>query len=63
MFSLFKSRLCAFRQEGSSLYFPYVYVKHVTPREGPFFALGLGHNLNKLGRGPLGHATYQISRL
>ena len=22
-----------------------------------------GHNLNKLGRGPLGDATYQISRL
>ena len=24
---------------------------------------GPGHNLNKLGRGPLCHATYQISRL
>ena len=22
-----------------------------------------GHNLNKLGRGPLGNATYQISRI
>ena len=25
--------------------------------------LPMEHNLNKLGRGPLGHATYQISRL
>ena len=31
---------------------------------GPFLAPGaMGHNLNKLGRGPLGDATYQISRL
>ena len=32
--------------------------KYVTPRVGPFMAQG--HNLNKLGRGPLGDATYQI---
>ena len=37
------------------------YVKHVTPRVGPFFAPWL--NFNKLGRGLLVDATYQISRL
>ena len=35
-----------------------MYVKHVTPRAVPLLAQG--HNLNKLGRGPLGHATCQI---
>ena len=35
--------------------------KQVTPGAGPF--LVTGHNLNKLGRGPLGDATYQIARL
>ena len=32
------------------------YAQHVTPRAGPFLAQW--HNLNKLGRGPLGDATY-----
>ena len=36
-------------------------VKHVTPGAGPFRPKG--HNLNELGRGPPGDATYQISRL
>ena len=38
-----------------------VYVKHVTPGVGHFWPHG--HNLNKLGRGLLGDATYQISKL
>ena len=33
-------------------------MKHVTPGAGSFFPRG--HNLNKLGRGPLGDATYQL---
>ena len=33
-----------------------VYVKHVTPGQGPFWHHR--RNLNKLGRGPLGDATY-----
>ena len=33
----------------------------MTPGAGPFLAQG--DNLNKLGRGPLGDATYQISKL
>ena len=37
------------------------YVKHVTPWAGHFWPKG--YNLNKLGRGPQGDATYQISRL
>ena len=52
------SRSCDFRQEDSfmfSLYKPYG-MKNLRP-------MGRGHNLNKLGRGPLGDATYQISRL
>ena len=35
--------------------------KHVTPGAGPFWPQW--HKLNKLGRGPLGDATYQVSRL
>ena len=42
-----------------SLYKPML--KHMTPGGGPFWPHG--HNLNKLGRGPLGDAIYQISRL
>ena len=38
-----------------------VYVKHVTPGAGPFWLLG--YNLNKLGKGLLGDASYQISKL
>ena len=37
------------------------YVKHVTTRAGPFWPQG--HDLTKLGRGPLDDATYQILRL
>ena len=56
------SRPCGFIQEDSFMFFPIsAYVKHVTPGVGPFWPLG--HNLNKLGRGQLGDATYQISRL
>ena len=36
------------------------YVKHVFPRRDCFWPQR--HNFNKLGRGPLGHASYQISR-
>ena len=56
------SRPCGFRQEDFFMFFPiYAYVKHVTPRWGHF--LPQTHNLNKLGRGPLGDATYQMSML
>ena len=56
------SRPCGFRQEDFFHVFPTSdYVKHVTPRVGPFFAPWL--NFNKLGRGLLVDATYQISRL
>ena len=42
--------------------FPYISLsKHVTPGVAHFWPKG--HNLNKLGRGLLGDATYQISRL
>ena len=37
------------------------YVKHVIPRGWDHF-LPQGHNLNKLCRGPLVDASYQISR-
>ena len=37
------------------------YIKHVTSGAGPFWPQG--HDLNKLGRGLLDDATYQISRL
>ena len=39
----------------------YAYVKHMTPRAGHFYPQG--YNLNKLGRGLLGGATYQLSSL
>ena len=52
------SKLYCFRQEDFSIE---VYVKHVTLGAGPFLAQG--YNLNKLGKSPLGDATYQISRL
>ena len=54
------SRPSGFRQEGFFT-FSLRLVKHLTPGVGPFMAQG--YNLNKLGRGPLGDATYQISRL
>ena len=47
-----------FRQEE----FFMVYVKHMTPLWRGRFGC-LGDNLNKLGKGPLGDATYQISKL
>ena len=55
-------RPCGFRQEDYFMFFPIsAYIKHVTPRVGPFWPKG--QNLTKLDRGPLGDATYQISRL
>ena len=43
------------------VFFVYANVKHVIPGLAHFWPQG--HNLNKLGKGPLGDATYQISRL
>ena len=41
-------------------HFPYIsQCRTCDPRAEPFLAKG--YNLNKLGRGPLGDATYQIS--
>ena len=55
------SRPCGFRQDFFQVFPLEAYVKHVTPRVMPFWPQG--HYLNKLGRGPLDDATYQISRL
>ena len=55
------SRPCGFRQDFFMLLPILAYVKHVTLGRGHFWPLG--YNLNKLGRGPLGDATYQISKL
>ena len=53
---------CGFRQENVFMFLPIkAYVKHVTTVPGHFWPQV--HNLNKLGRGPLGDATYQILRL
>ena len=53
-------RPCGFRIEDFFHVFTIkAYVEHVTTG-GPFLAQW--YNLNKLGRGPLGDATYQISR-
>ena len=41
--------------------FPYISLSKTCDLWGPFLAPG--HNLNKLDRGPIGDATYQISRL
>ena len=51
------TRPCGFRQDFFSC-FAYISlcVKHVTPRQGHFWPQG--HNLNKLGRGLQGGATY-----
>ena len=53
------SRPYGFRQEDFFM-FPYIslYVNHVTPRAGRYWPKG--HNLNNLGRGPLGDATCQM---
>ena len=37
-----------------------LFVKRLATGVGPFF--GSRHNFKKIGRGPLGNATYQISR-
>ena len=51
---------CGFRQEDFLLIFSIkAYVKHVTSWAGPF--LPQGYNLNRLGRGLLGDAKYQLS--
>ena len=42
-------------------HFPYISLCKTCDHRGPFMAPGVF--LNKLGRGPLGDATYQISRL
>ena len=57
-----KSRPYCFRQEVISRY-PYISLckKHLTPGWGHF--LSKWYNLNKLGRGLLVDASYQISRL
>ena len=56
------SRPFGFRQEDFFHVFPIkANVKHVTPGAGLFLAQD--YNLNKLGRGPLDNATYQISWL
>ena len=55
-------RLCDFRQEYFFMFLTILlYLKHVT-RDGAIFG-PMWHNLNKLGRGSLGDASYQISRL
>ena len=52
---------CGFRQDFFSCLPNISLCKTCGPWSGPFLAQG--HNLNKLGRGPLDDATYQISRL
>ena len=56
------SRPSGFRQEVFS-HFPYRSLCKTfdPPGRGHFWLKG--YNLNKVGRGPLGDATYQISRL
>ena len=51
---------CGFRQEDFFFHVaPYISLcKIFDPRAGLFWPQG--YNLNKLGRGPLGDATYQI---
>ena len=51
-----------FKQEDFFMFFPIKdYVKHVPTGVGPFWPQK--YNLNKLGSGSLGDASYQISRL
>ena len=53
------SRPYGFRQEDVFM-FPYISLrKTCDPGAGHFF-LPQRHNMNKLGKGPLGDATYQI---
>ena len=56
------SRQYDFRQEDSFHIFHYISLcKTCDPGGGTIFG-PFGHNLNKLGRGLLADATYQISR-
>ena len=55
------SRPSGFRQEDFFMFSYLAYVNYVTPGAGQFLAQET--NLDKLGSGPLGNATYQISRL
>ena len=55
------SRPCDFRLEDFFKCSYLAYVNHVTPGARTFLAPG--YSLNNFGRGPLGDATYQISRL
>ena len=52
---------CGFRQEDFFMLLPISLCKTCDPLGRPFLAQG--YYLNKLGRGPLGDATYQISKL
>ena len=57
------SRPYGFRREDFSC-FPYITLcKICDPRGGVIFGHREGHHLNKLSKGPLGDATYQISKL
>ena len=57
------SRPYGFRQENFSMFFHYISLcKICDPWCGVIF-WPEGDNLNKLGRVPLGYATYQISML
>ena len=51
-----------FRQEDFFSHFPYISLYRACDPRGPSHFWPQGYNL-KLGRGPLGDATYQISRL
>jgi len=53
-----RSRLCGFGAEDFKIFF---YEKLVSPGVWPFWPGG--HNLNKLGRGPLGDNKYKTSNL
>ena len=49
------SRSYGFRQEDFVMFFPYISLcKTCDPRDGAIFG-PQGHNLNKLGRGPVVH--------
>ena len=55
------SRPYGFRREDFFVFPIQAYVKHMSPGRDHFWPKG--QNLILLGRGPLGEATYQISRL
>ena len=65
------SRPYGFRQEDFFHVFPYIGLCKTSDHRGGGGGGGggggqfwpQGHNLNKLGKGPLGDASYQISRL